>query len=140
MLLYAATSADDSTALAAAAYAGLHFSQVTDDFDTAWAATLSGNHLVITVGQAAYNALLDNPCGWANPSLEDPGTTPFGYATGPLNMAVANLFLVGQAATASQTETRTDDLAYYAVHGALPSGASIPAVASAGHTCLGSAG
>jgi len=140
VLLYAATSADDSTALTAAAYGGLPSSQVTTDFATAWAATLSGNHLVITVGQAAYNALFDNPCGWANPSQEDPGTTPFDYVIRPLNVTLTNLFLVGQAATASQSQKRTDDLAYYAVHGALPSGATVPTVANPGYTCLGSAG
>jgi hypothetical protein len=140
VLLYAATSADDTTALNAASYAKLPSSQVTTDFATAWAATLSGNYLVVTVGQAAYNALFDNPCGWANPSQDDPGTTPFNYVVRPLNVTLTNLFLVGEAATASDSQARTDDLAYYAVHGALPAGATIPTIANPGYTCLGSAG
>ncbi|WP_051452037.1 PKD domain-containing protein [Actinospica robiniae] len=139
VLLYAATSGDKTTALAAASYAGLPSSQVTTSFAAAWAATLSGNYLVITVGQAAANALFDNACGWTNPSADDPGTTPFDYVVRPLNVTLTNLFLVGAASTTSKTPQRTDDLAYYAVHGALPSGASVPAVASPGHSCLGSA-
>jgi hypothetical protein len=140
VLLYAATSADDTTALAAASYAGLPAGQATTSFATAWAATLSGNYLVITVGQAAENALFDDPCGWANPSADDPGTTPFDYVTRPLDVTLTNLFLVGAAATTAKTPQRTDDLAYYAVHGALPKGATVPTIASPGHSCLGSAG
>ena len=140
VLLYAATSADDKAALAAASYAGLPASQVTTDFAAAWGATLSGDYLVVTVGQAAYNALFDNPCGWANPSQDDPGTTPFNYVVRPLNVTLTNLFLVGEAATAAKSQARTDDLAYYAVHGALPAGATIPTIASPGYSCLGSAG
>lgn len=140
VLLYAATSADESTALAAASYAGLPAGQVTTSFATAWAATLSGNYLVITVGQAAYNALFDDPCGWTNPSADDPGTTPFDYVVRPLNVTLTNLFLVGAAATTSKTPQRSDDLAYYAVHGALPQGAAVPTIASPGYSCLGSAG
>lgn len=139
VLLYAATSADKTTALAAASYAGLPASQVTTSFAAAWAATLSGDYLVITVGQAADNALLDDPCGWTNPSADDPGTTPFDYVVRPLNVTLTNLFLVGAAATTSKTPQRTDDLAYFAVHGALPSGASVPTLASPGYSCLGSA-
>lgn len=137
VLLYAASAADDTSALAAAAYAGLPAGQVTTDFADAWAATLSGNYLVIAVGQAAVNALYDNPCGWANPSQDDPGSTPFGNVNRPLNVTLTNLFIVGAAATASQTPQRADDLAYYAVHGALPAGATPPTVAGPGFTCLG---
>jgi PKD repeat protein len=140
VLLYAATSADDSTALSAASYAGLAASQVTTSFAAAWAAVLSGNYLVITVGQAAYNALYENPCGWTNPSQDDPGTTPFDYVVRPLNVTLTNLFLVGAAATASKSAQRTDDLAYYAAHGALPAGATVPTIANPGSSCLGSAG
>ena len=139
VLLYAATSADDTTALSAASYAGLPTSQVTTSFATAWAATLSGNYLVITVGQAAYNALFDNPCGWTNPSQDDPGSTPFDYVVRPLNVTLTNLFLVGAASPSSKTAQRTDDLAYFAVHGALPSGATLPTIAGSGSSCLGSA-
>ena len=138
VLLYAATSADDATALAAASYAGLPASQVTTNFATAWAATLSGNYLVIAVGQAATTALYDNPCGWANPSQDDPGSTPFANVERPLNVTLTNLFIVATAATASQETAAADDIAYYAVNGALPTGATLPTLAYPGHTCLGS--
>jgi hypothetical protein len=141
VLLYAASSADDTTASSAAAYAGLPASQVTTSFATAWAAALSGNYLVITVGQAAANALYQNACGWANPSRSDPGSTPFSYVTKPANAPLANLFLVGAAATASAGPQRADDLAYFAVHGALPAGApDVPAIAQPAAVCLGAAG
>ena len=139
VLLYAATPADDASALAAASFAGLPASQVTTDLNVAWGATLSGNYLVIAVGPAAVNALYDNPCGWANPSQDDPGSTPFGNVERPLNVTLTNLFLVGEAATASQTPQVADDMAYYAVHGALPSGATLPKLAYPGYTCLGNA-
>ncbi|HEV2346148.1 MAG TPA: PKD domain-containing protein [Actinocrinis sp.] len=137
VLLYAATSADDTSALAAAKFAGLPASQVTRNFTVAWGATLSGNHLVIAVGAAAVNALYDNPCGWANPSQQDPGSTPFGNVERPLNVTLTNLFLVGEAATASKTPQVANDMAYYAVHGALPSGTTLPKLAYPGSTCLG---
>src|SRR5262249_15999515 len=53
VVLYAATASDDATALSAANAAGLPASQVTQDFATAWADTLSGDYLVIAVGLAA---------------------------------------------------------------------------------------
>lgn len=137
VLLYAATSADDTTALAAASYAGLPSSQVTRSFNIAWGATLSGNYLVIAVGAAAVNALYDNPCGWTNPSQQDPGSTPFGNVERPLNVTLTNLFLVGEASTASKTPQAVDYMAYYAVHGALPSGTTMPKLAYPGYTCLG---
>ncbi|HEU5420611.1 MAG TPA: PKD domain-containing protein, partial [Streptosporangiaceae bacterium] len=64
VVLYAATAADDASALSAAAAAGLPASQVTQSFATAWADTLSGEYLVIAVGQAASSALYYNVCGW----------------------------------------------------------------------------
>ena len=137
VLLYAATPADAAAALAAAAAAGLPDSQVTTNFAVAWGATLSGDYLVIAVGQAAVNALYDNPCGWANPSADDPGSSPFYEVTRPLDLTLTNLYLDAAAATASQTPQRAADMAYYAVHGALPSGASLPTVAYPGYTCLG---
>ncbi|WP_051451069.1 PKD domain-containing protein [Actinospica robiniae] len=137
VLLYAATPADDAGALAAAEYAGLADSQVTTNFQIAWGATLSGNYLVIAVGQAAVTALYDNPCGWANPSADDPGSTPFAEVTRPLNLTLTNLYLDAAASNAAQTPQRAADMAYFAVHGALPAGATLPTVAYPGHTCLG---
>jgi PKD repeat protein len=92
VLLYAATPADDATALAAASSAGLPAGQVTTDFEAAWAAAVSGDYLVIAVGQGASAALFDNPCGWANPSQADPGSTPFSDVKQPVNTPLTNLF------------------------------------------------
>lgn len=146
VMLYAAGSGDAgsgdaSAADAAASVAGLPASQVTTSFDVAWAAALSGDYLVITVGQAATNALEYNVCGWPNPSAVDPGSTPFDYVTAPrTTLPGAELFVNGAAATASQGQERATDLAYYAVHGALPSGeTTVPPAARASRTCLGSA-
>jgi hypothetical protein len=92
------------------------------------------------VGQAALDALEFNTCGWANPSVDIPGSTPFDYVTRPLNALIpAGLFMNGAAATASLTPQRATDLAYYAVHGTLPPGVTtVPAAAPAVRACSGS--
>lgn len=140
VLLYSAGSGDLPAAQAAAAAAGLPSSQVTTSYQVAWAATLSGNHFVIAVGQAALNALEYNTCGWPNPSAVDPGSTPFDYVTRVLDtLPGPDLFMNGAAATASQTQERATDMAYYAVHSALPTGETLPAAARSARTCLGAA-
>jgi PKD repeat protein len=141
VVLYAATSGDQSTALSAAAAAGLPASQVTTSFATAWDDTLSGGYLVISVGLAATDGLYFNVCGWANPSTDIPGSTPFYYVTGPLDaLPGAGAFENAAAATASLAQQRVTDLAYYAVHGTLPSGVtSVPAAAYPEYVCSGSA-
>lgn len=137
VLLYAATPADQATALAAAAYAGLPSSQVTTDFQRAWAAEISGNYLVIAVGRSAVNGLYDNPCGWANPSRADGGTTPFSDVEHAVDTPMANLFVLGTAADPTLQTTAVDDLSFYAVHGALPTGVrTLPTLAQPGHVCL----
>ena len=140
VVLYAATPSDDAAAVGAAAAAGLPSSQVTTSFATAWDDTLSGGYLLLAVGQAATNALEYNTCGWVNPSADIPGSTPFDYVTRPLDAATpAGLFLDAAAATAAPTRQRAADLAYYAVHGALPpSVTSVPAAARPVRACLGS--
>ncbi len=140
IVLYGATPADETAALSAAAAAGLPAAQVTSSFDTAWDDTLSGSYLVFAVGQSALNALEFNACGWANPSVDIPGSTPFDFVTRPLNVLIpAGLFMNGAAATASLTPQRAADLAYYAVHGTLPPGVTtVPAAAQAASTCSGS--
>ncbi len=140
VVLYAATPADVTAALSAAAAAGLPADQVTTSFDNAWDDTLSGSHLLFAVGQSALNALEFNACGWANPSVDIPGSTPFDYVTRPLNVLIpAGLFMNGTAATASLTPQRAADLAYYAVHGTLPPGVTtVPAAALAASACSGS--
>lgn len=142
VVLYAATSADDTAALAAAAAAGLPASQVTTSFATAWADTLSGNYLVISVGLAATDALDFNVCGWTNPSGEIPGSTPFYPVLGPLNsLPGPDAYEESAAATGSQTPALATDLAYYATHGALPSGVTtLPSAASPVFACSGSPG
>jgi PKD repeat protein len=140
VVLYAATSADDTAALTAAAAAGLPASQVTTSFATAWDDTLSGNYLVISVGLAATDGLYFNVCGWANPSTDIPGSTPFYFVSGPWDtLPGAGAFENGAASTAALSQQRVTDLAYYAVYGTLPSGVtSVPAYASPEYACSGS--
>ena len=143
VLLYAATSGDDTSARSAASAAGLPASAVTESFSNAWAATLSGNYLVIAGGAAADDALYYNACGWSNPSDEGAGGTPFALAAGqPVDkLPGAGYYEDGAAATSSQTAARATDLAYYAVHGKLPSGVTkLPAQATPAGNCSGSAG
>lgn len=139
VVLYAAAQADYSAALGAAAAAGLPASQVTGSFATAWDDALSGNYLVIAVGLAATDALYFNVCGWANPSGDIPGSTPFYIVGGPLNqLPGAGGFEEAAAAQGSQTAQLTADLAYYATHGALPVGVtSLPPEAGPEYVCSG---
>jgi len=139
VLLYAATPADDASASAAASAADLPSTAVTKSFSTAWAATLSGNYLVIAVGSAALDALYYNQCGWANPSGDSAGGTPFAIATAPLDrLPGPGYFENAAAATTSQTSALAASLAWYAAHGALPSGVTkVPAAATPEHACAG---
>jgi PKD domain/CHAP domain len=139
VVLYAATPADYSSALAAAAAAGLPASQVTESFVTAWDDTLSGNYLVIAVGLAATDGLYFNVCGWDNPSTDIPGSTPFYIAGAPLDhLPGAEAFEEAAAATASQTPALATDLAYYAAHGTLPAGVTtLPREAGPQYACSG---
>jgi hypothetical protein len=139
IVLYAADATDDQSALSAAQAADLPASQVTESFATAWADTLSGAYLVIAVGGPADNALYYNDCGWANPSGEDPGTTPFYDITGPADtLPGTGAYEDGAGQTAASTRSLTTDLTYYAVHGALPSGVtSRPAAAGPADACSG---
>jgi len=141
VLLYAATSADDTSALSAASAEGLPATQVTTSFSTAWAATLSGNYLVIAVGSAAVDALDFNTCGWANPSGDGAGGTPFSPAAGPLDkLPGAGVYENAAAATGAQTPQLASGLTYYATHGALPAGTkSLPSRANAQRSCAGKA-
>jgi hypothetical protein len=140
--LYAATPGDEAAAIAAASAAGLPASAVTEDFATAWAAALTGNYLVIAVGQAADDALYFNTCGWSNPSGEGAGGTPFDLASEPLDqLPGVDLYENAAAATTSQTPSLATDLAFYATHGALPAGVSkLPAQGTPARVCAGSPG
>jgi hypothetical protein len=140
VVLYAATADDATAAQAAAGAAGLPGGQVTRSFATAWADTLSGSYLVIAVGGAATAALDYNQCGWDNPSTAVGGSTPFFIVAGPLaTLPGADAYESGTAAAAAQTQARSTDLAYYAVHGSLPAGVTaLPAAASPQRVCSGS--
>jgi hypothetical protein len=115
---------------------------VTEDFATAWAAALTGNYLVIAVGQAADDALYFNTCGWSNPSGEGAGGTPFDLASEPLDqLPGVDLYENAAAATAAQTPALATDLAYYATHGTLPAGVTkLPAQGTPARVCAGSPG
>lgn len=143
IVLYAADSADTATAQAAAAAAGLPAQQVTTSFAAAWADTLDGNYIVYAVGTPAVRALYSNLCNWANPSdLAGPGT-PFSYGVSPVNSLAQvgpGIFMNSAGATAADTLAITTDLAYYALHGALPPGVTtVPAQIVAPYACMGSA-
>jgi hyaluronoglucosaminidase len=137
--LYAATSADYSSALAAARAAGLPASQVVRSFPVAWDEASGGEYLVIAVGAAADNALYDNACGWTNPSGLGGGSTPFSLARAPLgSLPGQNYYENAAAATAAQTPQLATGLAYYAAHGKLPPGrAALPAAAAPAASCSG---
>jgi hypothetical protein len=139
VMLYAATPADGASAASAAQAAGLPAGDVTRSFATAWDAALDGDYLVISVGQAATDALYYNACGWDNPSGDIPGSTPFYYVLGPLDQLPGpDAFENGAAAAASQTQQLATGLAYYAVHGALPPGVTaLPAAARPQYACAG---
>jgi len=142
VLLYAATPGDDASAITSASAAGLPASAVTENFATAWAAALTGNYLVIAVGQAADDALYFNTCGWSNPSGEGAGGTPFDLASEPSDqLPGVDLYENGAAATAAQTPALATDLAYYATHGKLPAGVTkLPAQGTPARVCAGSPG
>ena len=142
VVLYAATAADQAAARSAATAAGLPASQVTRSFGTAWADTLSGNYLVISVGLAATDALYFNVCGWANPSGDSPGSTPFFIVTGPLDTLPGTAgYEEAAAVTAAQTRQLATDLGYYAAPDALPPGVTtLPATAAPRYACAGSPG
>nr|MDQ2815917.1 PKD domain-containing protein [Actinomycetota bacterium] len=142
VLLYGATPGDVASARSAAAAAGLPAGRVTGSFSTAWAAALSDNYLVIAVGATASNALYFNTCGWADPSGEGAGGTPFDLARAPLNrLPGVDLYEDGAAATVSQTPPLSADLAYYATHGTLPPKVTkLPAAAAPARVCSGQPG
>jgi len=139
MLLYAAAPGDLASARRAALAAGVPASGVTGSFSTAWAAALNGNYLVIAVGPAANDALYFNTCGWADPSGESAGGTPFVLSSTPLNQVPGvDSYQDAAAATVAQTPRLTAALAYYATHGKLPAGMTkLPGAAAPARVCSG---
>jgi hypothetical protein len=139
--LYAADSADYQSALAAASAAGLPASQVTQSFADAWDFTSAGEYLVIAVGGPADDALYYNTCGWTAPNGIGAGSTPFFYASSALHaLPPMNEYENGAGQTAADTATLSSDLAYYAVHGSFPAGATPPSAAAPVRACAGDSG
>jgi PKD domain-containing protein/CHAP domain-containing protein len=140
ILLYAADPADASAAQAAATAAGLPASDVTTSFAVAWADTLSGQYLVFAVGGPAVAALYFDVCGWSNPSALPAGSTPFYYYVGEQNtLPGADAFVDAASDTAADTQALATDLAYYALNGTLPAGAtSLPVTEGPPYACVGS--
>jgi hyaluronoglucosaminidase len=140
--LYAADTTDYQAAVAAASTAGLPADQVTQSFTTAWLATSAGEYLVIAVGGPADDALYYNVCGWTAPNGIGAGSTPFYYASAPLDsLPAANIYENAAGQTAADTAALAADLAYYAVHGSFPPGVtSPPAAVPPQYACAGQPG
>ncbi len=138
--LYAADRASMAAAVIAAAQLGLPASDVTGNFDDAWADVAGGNDLVLGVGQAAVNALNNNPCGWSNPAGTAAGTTPFFYIGVPLQQPPgADVFEPSDGTSLAETATVTAQLTQYALAGTLPDDAGPPVGPSPPQdVCLGS--
>jgi hypothetical protein len=139
IVLYAADSASMAVAVAAARGLALPLSDITGDFETAWADEENGSALVLSVGPAAGNALNNNPCGWSNPANEAAGHTPFVYPGEPLQAPLgADVFEPSGGATPAVTARLTAQLLQYALSGNLPDDGGTPIGPSPPvDTCLG---
>jgi hypothetical protein len=139
VVLYAADPASMAVAVASARSLALPLSDVTGNFDAAWADVAGGSDLVLAVGQAAANALNNNPCGWANPAGTAAGHTPFVYPGEPLQQpAGADLFEPSDGTSPAVTAQLTAQLLQYALAGTLPDEGGAPIGPSPPvDTCLG---
>jgi len=140
VVLYAADPASMAAAVLAAAELGLPASDITGNFDAAWADVAGGNDLVLGVGQAAVNGLNNNPCGWSNPAGTGAGHTPFFYIGVPLQQPPgADVFEPSDGTSLTETATVTAQLTQYALAGTLPDDAGPPVGPSPPQdVCLGS--
>jgi Domain of unknown function (DUF1906) len=141
VVLYAADPASMTVAVSTADRLDLARSDVTGNFETAWNDVANGNDLVVAVGQAAGNALNQNPCGWTNPAGTAAGATPFYYIGVPLTgPAGPDVFEPSGGTGTALTALVTAQLTHYALAGSLPDDGGPPdgPVAPA-DTCLGSA-
>jgi hypothetical protein len=141
VVLYAADAQSMAIAQAEAQRLALPASNLTGNFETAWADDSSGSDLVIAVGAAASDALFHNACGWTNPAGEAPGHTPFGYPSVPLRSAAGGVFEGADGSSDAATGVLSEQFAQYALAGTVPNenagrplGSTTPA-----NTCLGSA-
>lgn len=140
VVLYAADPESMAVAVASAATLALPASDITGNFDAAWADVAGGKDLVLAVGQAAVNALNNNPCGWSNPAGTGAGHTPFFYIGVPLQqLPGADVFEPSDGTSLPVTATVTAQLGQYALAGTLPDEAGPPAGPSPPQdVCLGS--
>jgi hypothetical protein len=139
IVLYAADPASMAVAVATARGLALPLSDITGNFETAWADEENGSALVLSVGPAAGNALNNNPCGWTNPAGEAAGHTPFFYPGEPLQQPLgADVFEPAGGATPGITATLSAQVLQYALSGNLPDDGGVPIGPSPPvDTCLG---
>jgi glycoside hydrolase-like protein len=141
VVLYAADPASMAVAVSTAARLGLPASDVTGNFEAAWNDVNNGNDLVLSVGQAAGNALNQNPCGWTNPAGTAAGSTPFYYIGVPLTgPAGPDVFEPSGGSSPALTALVTTQLMHFALAGTLPDDGGQPdGPVPPADTCLGSA-
>jgi hypothetical protein len=140
-VLYAADPASMAVAVRTAAEYGLAAADVTGSFEQAWNDVNAGNDLVVAVGDAAGNALNQNPCGWPDPAGTGAGSTPFYYIGEPLaGPAWSGVFEPSGGPNAAVTALVTTQLLHYALAGTLPNdGGSPVGPTPPADTCLGQA-
>jgi Domain of unknown function (DUF1906) len=140
VVLYAADPASMAVALQTARQLALPQSVITGNFEQAWNDVSAGTDVVVAVGQAATNALNQNPCGWANPAGTGAGTTPFFYIGVPLTgPAGPDVFEPSGGATPALTALITTQLMHYALAGTIPNDGGRPdGPTPPAEVCLGS--
>jgi hypothetical protein len=139
VVLYAADRASLAVAAGVAHALALPPGDLTGNFATAWTDLTGGHDVLLSVGQAAANALNTNPCGWSNPAGTGAGSTPFFYAGEPLQQpAGADVFENAAGSGPGGTAAVTARLTHYALTGDLPDEGTIPPGPSVPTTtCLG---
>ena len=139
IVLYAADQASMKVAAQIASSLDLPASDLTGSFTTAWNDLTGGQDVLLTVGQAAANAVNTNPCGWSDPAGTGAGSTPFVYSGEPLQQPVgADVFENAAGTGAAGTALVTARLMHYALTGDLPNEGTItPGPSVPTTTCLG---
>ncbi|UNO50337.1 hypothetical protein [Alicyclobacillus acidoterrestris] len=140
--LYAATPTDLLKAQAAANVCGVPRANCTGNFQNAWRLVAAEGNIVVAVGGAAVYSLYYNPCGWANPSGQPGGHTPFEmYALGQgVASAKANYFANAGGVTSLDSLTLAVMLTYYAIHGVFPRGyGALPTQETPQQVCVSNA-
>ena len=139
VVLYAADSQSMTIAENEALQLALPAGNVTGDFAAAWTDLTSGSDLVITVGDAAGNALWHNGCGWTNPSGTTSGT-PFGFDDVPLTSGSSSDFEAALGSTTASVDAAVAQYAQFGMAGTVPNDSAAQTLGSdtPGDTCLGS--